>query len=191
MLVNQIAVKLFAAAGTAPDEDAHIAIFHRMIRENQQHLCGKLLIDVADYQHVKDGPGVVLIGHQAHWGIGGLSGGPGLHYARKADPVGDLTGKLAEAFHDALTVAGMLEREPTSGLKIDGGRARVLFMNRLHAGNDAASMSVAQPLVESFAAKLWGGKPRVAQGTTDTRAPLTIDVTGSPATVSELLARLR
>jgi hypothetical protein len=190
VLASQIAIKLFAAPGATPDHEALIPIFHRWIREHRHRLCGKLLIDVADYRHVQDGPGVVLIGHEAHWGVGGLAGGLGLHYARKRDAAGELAGKLVEALHDSLTVAGMLEAESTLGLRFDPSRARVQVMSRLHADNSEAAVAAARPEVAAVAARLWGPGASVSHAVTDPRAPLTLDVAGTAGSVAELLARL-
>jgi hypothetical protein len=191
VLVSQVSVKLYAVAGAAPDDEQLIPIFHRWIRDHAQHLCGKLLIDVADYRHVKDGPGVVLIGHQAHWAVGHLAGGLGLHYSRKKDEPGELAPKLTEAFHDTLTVATMLEAEPALRLKLDTARARVMVMSRLHAANDDAGVAAARPELEAFAARLWNAGATIVHGNPDPRAPLTLDLAAPSApTMPALLARL-
>lgn len=190
MIASQLSVKLFAA-GAAPDLQPLIGIFHAWIRDRQHRLCGKLLIDVTDYRHVQDGPGVMLIGYEAHWGVGGVGGGGlGLHYGRKRDAAGELDGKLVEAFHDALTAATLLEAEPALGLAFDGSRARIQFMGRLHAQNDAASFAAARPAIEAFATKLWG-TATVTHVADDPRAPLTVDVVGAPASCTALLDKLR
>jgi hypothetical protein len=190
VLASQLSVKLYAA-NTPASLEPLVPIFHRWIRDKQHKLNGKLLIDVTDYRHVKDGPGVMLIGHEAHWGVGHLGGdGLGLVYGRKRDAAGELPGKLAEAFHDALTAAVMLEGEADLGLAFDGGRARVQVMSRLHAANDAAGFTAAKDELEAFGRRLWG-EASLRHVADDPRTALTIDVTGKPATVTELLARLR
>jgi hypothetical protein len=193
VLANQLSVKLYVSgpARTAADLEPLIAIFHGWIRDKNHRLCGKLMIDVADYRHVKDGPGVVLIGHEAHWGMGWLGGdGAGLTYGRKRDTPDEVKGKLAEAFHDALTAATMLEAEATSGLSFDGARARIMFMNRLYAENDAAGFAAARGDLEDFAKKLWGSAT-LTHVSADPRTPLTVDVSGASMSARDLLARLR
>src|SRR5207302_8211566 len=43
-----------------------IEVFHRFI---QQGLVEGLILDVADYRHVRHGPGVLLVGHDIDYGI--------------------------------------------------------------------------------------------------------------------------
>ena len=42
----------------------------------------KLLLDVADYKHVQEGPGIVLIGHEADYSLDLGGGRAGLVYDR-------------------------------------------------------------------------------------------------------------
>ncbi len=51
-------IKLFCEPGTSPEAVALIPIFHRWIQERWLPLS---LIDVADYSHVPNGPGVMLV----------------------------------------------------------------------------------------------------------------------------------
>jgi len=76
----RIQVKFYA--NKSPEPDAFIPVFHRFIREN---VLDELAIDVADYGHVHEGPGVVLIGHayDYYWDLG--EGRPGLVYTRKRE----------------------------------------------------------------------------------------------------------
>ena len=69
MLAQQLSVKIFAHDPAAVQPAAFIPIFHRWIQESR--LADRLLIDVADYRHVANGPGVLLIGHEAHYALDG------------------------------------------------------------------------------------------------------------------------
>ena len=62
-----------------------IPIFHNWIQEDRlpQHL----LIDVADYKHLTDGPQIILISHEGHLVIDFENNQPGLQYIRKS-PLG-------------------------------------------------------------------------------------------------------
>jgi hypothetical protein len=64
--IQQLAIKVFARPGSF-DQGALIPIFHNWIRERR--LGDVVLIDVADYRHVPEGPGVMLIADEAHWAI--------------------------------------------------------------------------------------------------------------------------
>lgn len=156
MLANQVAVKILAR-GEAPQEPL-IAIFHRWIRDGRvpEHL----LIDVADYRHVPEGPGVMLIAHQAHIALDEAAPGPGLLYARRRDEVGDVHGKLREALGWAAFAAAALEEE--GDYHFDPGAVVVEIRSRL-----------ATPDTEAAAAELLNAARPLVSGTWGERAALT------------------
>ena len=53
-----------------------------------------LLIDVADYEHVPNGPGTVLVSHEANIHLDLADGRPGLLYIRKQPLKGDLRERI-------------------------------------------------------------------------------------------------
>ena len=63
MQAQKLQVKFFANAEIS--ETALVPVFHDWIRERV--VPDELLIDVADYSHVPDGPGVMIIGHHADY----------------------------------------------------------------------------------------------------------------------------
>ena len=65
----------------------------------------ELLIDVADYLHVHNGPGIMLIGHEADYSLDNRAGRLGLLYNRKEQLDGTTQEKLAQAARAALTAA--------------------------------------------------------------------------------------
>src|SRR6188768_4157240 len=80
MLSERLQLKLYLASSEHFELEALIPVFHRFIRDS---VLKELLIDVVDYSHVPDGPGVVLIGHAADYYFGALDGALGLVYSRK------------------------------------------------------------------------------------------------------------
>jgi hypothetical protein len=64
---HRIAIKFFVESDprAAVDLEPFIPMFHRFV---QQGSVEGLLVDVADYAHVRDGPGVILIGHDVDYG---------------------------------------------------------------------------------------------------------------------------
>ena len=188
MIAQQISVKVFAREAKV-DLAAFIPIFHRWIQEGR--MPGHLLIDVADYAHVVDGPGVVLIGHEAHIGVDAERGPLGLLYNRKRDEPGELAPKLALAARWALTAAAALQDDPAQVIHFQGDRLRLAIMSRRFGAADDATWAAARPAVEALAARLWPGasvtyKPRV-----DAREPFAVDLqSSSAASLGELLQRL-
>jgi hypothetical protein len=189
VIAQQISVKVFAADAAAVDLSAFIPIFHRWIQESR--MPEHMLIDVADYAHVVDGPGVVLIGHEAHIGIDAERGPLGLLYNRKRDQPGELEGKLSGALRWALTAARALEEDPAQPIRFRGDRLRLGIMSRRFGRGDAATWAAARPAVETVAARLYPGVQVGYAPHDDARDPFWVDLEapGAPG-VAELLARL-
>src|SRR5438309_7406771 len=91
------------------DLDPVIPVFHSWI---QKQIFDELLLDVADYRHVKDGPGVILIGHEADYSIDQTDGRLGIRYNRKAALSGSNQDRLEQAVRSALSAIQHLESDP-------------------------------------------------------------------------------
>ncbi len=159
----RICIRLDFAPGTEIDLESLIPIFHRWIRDRE---LDELLIDVADYRHVPDGPGVLLIAHEAHYGIDNAAGRPGLVYARKrpaavgatpASPGASFADLLRHAFGQALAAARALEREAElDGLALPADRWTLALHDRLLAPNDEATRRVVEPELRRLLEHLYG-----------------------------------
>ena len=75
-------LKLFLQDAGQVDLADFIPVFHDWIQDQS---LDELLIDVVDYRHVHDGPGVMLIAHDAHYAIdyGGRTNGAPLQPAAR------------------------------------------------------------------------------------------------------------
>lgn len=172
MQAQQLSVKVFARQEQF-DQAALIPVFHAWIRENR--LSETLLIDVADYRHVPKGPGVMLIAHEAHYGLDQGGGRLGLLYRRKRDPLGDAGPKLEQALRAALDACDALQSEPSLGGKLtfDVGCIEVQVVSRLVAHNDQVSYEALQPVIADVAAKAYGGADVAIEHVAGPRQPLT------------------
>jgi len=185
MQVNQIAIKLFAADPAAVALEVFPPIFHRWIQEHR--IAGQLLIDVADYRHVPDGPGIVLVAHQAHIALDGERGPLGLLYAKKRDEPGELADKLAEAVREAVIAARALEEDPLRPIRFRADRIRVSVMSRRLAPNTGETFAAARPALEALAARLHPGRPVALEHLADPRAPFAVEIAVSePVALAEL-----
>lgn len=77
---HKVFVKLFLSKECGIDQKEYIPLFHRFIREKTM---SGLWIDVADYRHVKQGPGIMLIGHEVDFYMDQAQGRDGLRFGRK------------------------------------------------------------------------------------------------------------
>jgi hypothetical protein len=152
--VQHVNVKIFARQA-----DINLAevtpVFHRWI---QDHVCEEVLIDVADYRHVPDGPGVMLIAHEANYSLDLAEGRLGLLYNRKAAVEGDAQAVLRQAFVAALAACSRLEEEvPFQGkLQFDAGDCEVILNDRLLAPNTEETWRALRPEVERFFSAVYG-----------------------------------
>lgn len=180
MQVQQLSIKLFAAEPDKVELEAFPPIFHRWIQETR--IAHQLLIDVADYRHVPDGPGIVLIAHQAHYAIDRERGPLGLLYSVKRDAPGALDGKLAEAFADAVAAARALEDDPARPIRFRADRLRVAVMSRRLAPNHPETFEAARPVLEAFAARLYPGRVPHLEHLADPREPFAVEISVEGAT---------
>lgn len=183
---QRIQVKLYATEQLDPER--FTVTFHRFIRDR---VFDELMIDVADYGHVKDGPGVVLIGHASDYFADQSEGRFGLLYTRKreAPPPGE---RLADAFRRALNGARLLEKEPGLGVRFQTNEILLRFTDRLRAPNDAATYSALQAELAPLTERLFGASGVTVERVGEARDVLSarIKAANAPASVDELYSRL-
>ncbi len=151
--LQRFAVKLFAAPPAAVETAEFIPVFHRWIRDGAVE---GLLIDVADYGHLPDGPGVVLVGHEADYFMDSMEGPLGLLYNRKQPSPGGLAERLEAAFRAAEAACSRLEEEFPGRLSFRRGEALFLSNDRLLAPNDEPTFAALRPALEAAATAVFG-----------------------------------
>jgi len=139
-------------AKVARDYDAKelIPVFQRWI---QRDALEGVLIDVTNYTHVEDGPGVMLIGHEANWSLDFTDGEPGLLYTRKREALGDVETRLKDAFRLALEACKLLQKDETIENPIEIDTREFIFgiNNRLVAPNEDETLEdVREGLTQFF-----------------------------------------
>jgi hypothetical protein len=126
----KLGVKIFVANPGIVTIRDFIPIFHSWIQE--QKIDEHLLIDVHDYSHVQNGPGILLVAHEGNFSLDQAEGRLGLVYYRK-QPVAD---GLKAAFESAQAAARILEGEPTlKGIRFRADEFLVFSNDRLLAPN--------------------------------------------------------
>ncbi len=165
--VQHVNVKLFVE-GTEEVLEPLVPVFHRWIQEKPLE---ELLLDVADYRHVFNGPGVVLIGHQANYSVDNTEGNLGVLYNRKTPLEGTNQDRLKQAARAALSAYEKLQTEPKIGEKIrfPGTKIHVLINDRLLAPNVPETRKAFDPELREFCAKLFGGAQYAASYENDPR----------------------
>jgi rhodanese-related sulfurtransferase len=171
MNLKRLSVKLFSTDPEAGvDLDPFIPLFHRVI---QQGAFEGLLVDVADYIHVPNGPGIVLVGHEVDYGIDSVGGRTGLLTVRKRAGDDPLDVLLEDTLRRAVGAALAIEEDGSASIHFDTRAFEIALLDRLAAPNDEAGFEAARAAVEAVAVKLFGAGASVARAATDdARKPL-------------------
>jgi hypothetical protein len=171
MDLHRIAVKFFLEDPAKADLAAVVPVLHRWI---QSSAIPGTLIDVADYAHLPQSPGVVLVAHEWILMIDETEGPRGLLLQRRAQLEGALDRRIVAVVLDAARACARLEQD--AGLRFRAGGAWVLSNDRLEAPNTDAAWAGLKPAVEAAAKAVWGGSAVVSREARDSRARLTARV---------------
>ncbi len=153
-VTDRISVKIFFGDSSTVARDDLIGLFHRWIQESS---VGELLIDVHDYSHVPDGPGVMLVANEAHYRMDEKHGQLGIEYARKRLLGGDWSDRLQTVFGEAIMAAQLLENdvELAGSISIDTSRMELRVEDRLVAPNTSETREWLLPIIEQFADRVF------------------------------------
>jgi hypothetical protein len=148
-------VKLLADSSSQPDLHQAIPVFHRWIREKA---VPESPIDVSDYLHVPAGPGVILVCHEAIYGLDLEKNRLGLMYNRRTALEGTETAKLTQAVEATLSAAGKLEAatEFKGQLRFNRSAWELVINDRALAPNNAQTLAAVKPVVEAAFAPVLG-----------------------------------
>jgi len=196
----QLKIYLTPDSARALDVEDLIPVFHRWIK---QRLLPELTIDVANYRHVPQGPGVVLIGHGSDYFLDEGEGRPGLLHNRKRAGLAP-SERLGDLARRTLHAALLLEKDLALTGKIKFATNELLFRvnDRLAAPNSDATLATLRPELEPLCktlfaapfelARVGGAKElfavRITSGTSAPLAMLLERAGGPPAADASLVA---
>jgi hypothetical protein len=186
MNVQHINIKLFIKNPETVNLADYSAVFNTWI---QKHALDELLIDVADYLHVQNGSGLLLIGHEADYSLDNRAGRLGLLYNRKKQLEGTTQEKLVQATRALLIAARLLEKE--NGLQFNTQEIQVLINDRLLVPNTTETSITLEPELRTFFDKLYNGAEYEISYKTDPRERFTVEIRAvTPFGVETLLNNL-
>ena len=172
MELQHLNVKFLVEAPESVNLQPYVRVFNSWIQAGS---ADELLIDVADYRHVPEGPGVILIGHEANYSLDNTGGRLGLLYNRKAAVPGSNGDRLRQAVRAALLAAQRLaEAEPS--LRIRPELVQVTVNDRLLAPNTAETLDAVRPELEAFFDALYGGAPYTVENNPELRERFNVTV---------------
>ncbi len=131
--LQRIDVKMLAEAPADLSLDPFLAIFSRWRKQQDE----SDWIDVADYAHMPNGAGIMLIGKQGSFSVNQDSPGIGLLYSGRKDFNGSLDQRVIEAFRRCLRLTKPLlaESDYPKQLKPLPGSWEIFINDRLHFPN--------------------------------------------------------
>ena len=152
----------------------------------------EVLIDVADYSHVGQGPLTVLVGHNANYAIDNTDGRLGLVYSRKRPMEGDYPQRLRSVFRSAALACRRLEEDDgLGGVRFRGDEVQVTVNDRLSVPDDLPSTSTVDPTLDRQLEMLFGDTDLEVTRGDDARSPAAITArSGKDLGMSGLLENL-
>lgn len=190
MELQHVNVKIYASNPEAVSLEEAILIFHRWIQNDS---VDEMLIDVADYQHVPAGPGVLLIGHEGAYSIDlGPENRPGLLYNVKIKRDGDNVERVSHALRQALKACALLEADEIWAGKVNfnAGNVCILVNDRGVLENTPEAFAAVKADLEAALKNFYGDRAfslNYEQGDPRQRFQVTV-ASGAPVSVSELAA---
>lgn len=158
--LQRVNVKFYLRDEAALTPEDAFRVFGQWIPEATD----EVLIDVADYAHVRQGPLAVLVGYEANYTLHNGDGRLGLVYGRKTPEEGSTAQRLRRAFLGALRACRRLEEHPDLAGKVAfQGQEVVLIVNdRLHSPNTEETLADLRPELDAFLDELYpGATPRI------------------------------
>ena len=157
MDLNRFCIKFFARPDADVDPALFIEIFHEWIRLKK--LKG-VLIDVADYRHVTNGPGIMLISHETNYAMDQHNGQLGVYAQRKLGEGETHKDRIVDLARAAAQFGSLLEADArvAGKITIEGGKFHYMANDRLHAPNTDETFAEIQADLTSAAAELYPGQ---------------------------------
>jgi len=135
MELQKFGIKFFFKPnGSYPSRD-FIPEFHKWIQTSlvPEHM----LIDVIDYSHIPDGPGIMLIAHEGHFSLDKENMQPGILYMRRAELKGSFEERFESVFSTSLHASQMLlDNELGSEMDLSPDSFRFITNDRLLTANN-------------------------------------------------------
>jgi len=177
MEFQHINVRIFVEGELPMDPSRFIEVFHRWI---QEQTVPELLIDVADYCHVPNGPGVLLICHEADYSMDHTDGKWGMRYNRKMPLDGTNESRIRQALSATAKACEILEKQLAGdGLKFSRTAFEVFVNDRAIAPNTPEVESAFISEINSSLRKIVGHTEFKLDFPTDRRRRVGVVVTAA------------
>jgi hypothetical protein len=188
MELQKIEIKFFAVEREPVPLTAFIDLFHGWIQASDG-----VYHDVADYSHMHQGPGIVLVAPDFYVSVDETGGRRGFLFSQKARLEGTNQERLVRVFRDALENCRRLQAEPTLQRKIEFrfDEFEITLNDRLLAPNGEESYQAFKAEIEPFVSRVFGGAPVSLQQESDARRRVRLRIQAmAPVDPAALLSHL-
>jgi len=185
MELQKIEIKFFAVEREPVPLTAFIDLFHGWIQASDG-----VYHDVADYSHMHQGPGIVLVAPDFYVSVDETGGRRGFLFSQKAQLEGTNQERLVRVFRNALENCRRLQAEPALQRKVEFrfDEFEITLNDRLLAPNGEESYQAFTAEVEPFVSGLFGGAPISLQQESDARRRVRLRIQAiAPVEVATLL----
>jgi len=191
MELQRLGFKLFVDDPAKVALENFVPIFHSWIQKQiiEEHL----LIDVHNYGHVRQGPGVLLVAHQGNFSMDLGGDRLGLFYYRKRDIDGSSLERLTTILKTTLRACTLLEAasELAGKLRFKTDEILIVANDRLHTPNESATYQAFKPLLSQLFAELFGEGTFTTEWREDDRERFAVTVSANQSVeVGQLIERL-
>jgi hypothetical protein len=171
----KVCVKVYASESSVEDDAAlFVPIFHEWIRDRAFDL---VMLDVADYAHAPDSPGIVLVCHEVSFSMDRSDGRLGLLAQRRTPVEGTAEDAVAKTLAHTLEVAKKLQGDPrvSKVMRLDVSNVRVESNDRLRLPNSDSGFTAFAPVVVEGVRRLTGVGATVSRIVNDPRDRLAVE----------------
>lgn len=188
MDLQKLNVKLFVQQPNNIPLTDFIAVFHGWIQATDG-----IYHDVADYSHMQDGPGMVLVAREAHVSMDETGGRRGLLYSQKTPLPGTNQEKLCAVLRAALENCRRLTNEPALEAKLCFriNEVEIAVNDRLAVPNTKQSFDTLKPDFDSAARRLFRPVGYALTHKADSRQRFTVTIhAAQPMSLEALFTNL-
>ena len=155
--LQRIGLKLFLKPNHNLNPTSLITVFHHWI---QIKAVPELLIDVADYTHLSNGPKVLLIGHEGNYALDDRNGKLGLSYYKKQPSDETLANRILSIGQTLFKASYLIETDETLGgnFKFNWDELEFFSNDRLLAPSNQSTIDTLRPVLKQFLADLHEGQ---------------------------------
>ncbi len=154
MDLQKFGIKLYLNANSCFKSKDLIPAFHNWIQEKA--VSNHILIDVADYSHIPDGPGVMLVAHEGNFSLDQENYKLGIMYMRKTKIEGNFQERFMKIFTIAVQAANRLyENNIIKEIDFIKNSFRFIANDRLIAKNTKENQNLYQDEVKKSLAEIY------------------------------------